>query len=153
MTSTYQANLLTPDTEYNGWTNYETWNAALWIGSDQGLYEIARRAMDWEHLLEIFANWGTETTGDGVRWDDPKINAVEMDEMLEELQPLALCLGGALHVSPNAVGKSERPQRNMLFNLNLYRTTTQRKNRLRAVKCPFFVWLRVAKRLGLLTIV
>ena len=49
MTSTYQANLLTPDTEYNGWTNYETWNAALWIGSDQGLYEIARRAMDWEH--------------------------------------------------------------------------------------------------------
>ena len=85
MTATYQANLLTPDTEYNGWTNYETWNAAHWIGSDEGLYDIARRAMDWEHLLEIFANWGTETTGDGVRWDDPKINAVEMDEMLEEL--------------------------------------------------------------------
>ena len=85
MTATYQANLLTPDTEYNGWTNYETWNAALWIGSEEGLYDIARRAMDWEHLLEIFANWGTETTGDGVRWDDPKINAVEMDEMLEEL--------------------------------------------------------------------
>ncbi len=85
MTATYQADLLNTDTEYNGWTNYETWNAALWIGSDEGLYDIARRAMDWDHLLEIFSNWGTETTGDGVRWDDPKINAVEMDEMLEEL--------------------------------------------------------------------
>ena len=66
MTSTYQANLLTPDTEYNGWTNYQTWNAALWIGSDEGLYDIARRALDWSHLLEIFANYGIDTTGDGV---------------------------------------------------------------------------------------
>ena len=65
--------------------DYETWNAALWIGNDEGLYDIARRAMDWDHLLEIFTSYGSETTGDGVRWDDPKINAVEMDEMLEEL--------------------------------------------------------------------
>ena len=85
MPSTYQANLLTPDTEYNGWTNYETWNAALWIGSDEGLYDIARRALDWSHLLEIFANYGIDHTGDNVRWDDPSINSCEMDEMLEEL--------------------------------------------------------------------
>ena len=50
MTTCYQANLLDQDTEYNGWTNYETWNAALWIGADQGLYEIARTAMDYDHL-------------------------------------------------------------------------------------------------------
>ena len=24
------------DTRYNGWTNYETWNVALWLGNDQG---------------------------------------------------------------------------------------------------------------------
>ena len=83
--TTYQANLLDQDTEYNGWTNYETWNAALWLGNDEGLYDIARRAMDFDHLLEIFRSYGCETTGDGVRWDDPKINAVEMDEMLEEM--------------------------------------------------------------------
>ena len=83
--ATYQANLIDTDTEYNGWTNYETWNAALWIGNDEGLYSIARRAMDWDHLLEIFANYGLELTGDGVRWDDLKINGCEMDEMLEEM--------------------------------------------------------------------
>ncbi len=24
------------DKEYNGWTNYETWNVALWLGNEQG---------------------------------------------------------------------------------------------------------------------
>lgn len=27
---------------YNGWTNYETWNAALWLDNDQNSYEHAR---------------------------------------------------------------------------------------------------------------
>ena len=85
MTTCYQANILDQDTEYNGWTNYETWNAALWIGNDRGLYDIAGTAMDYSHLLEIFANWGTDTTGDGVRWDNPKINAVEMEEVIKEI--------------------------------------------------------------------
>ena len=84
MTTCYHQTDLT-DTEYNGWTNYETWNAALWLGSDEGLYNIARTAMDYDHLLEIFECYGIERTGDGVRWDDPKINKVEMDETIEEL--------------------------------------------------------------------
>lgn len=28
------------DTKYNGWTNYETWNVALWIDNDQGAQEM-----------------------------------------------------------------------------------------------------------------
>lgn len=28
--------------EYNGWKNYETWNVALWLGNDEGLYNQAR---------------------------------------------------------------------------------------------------------------
>ena len=27
------------DTNYNGWTNYETWNAALWIDNDWRMTE------------------------------------------------------------------------------------------------------------------
>jgi hypothetical protein len=27
---------------YNGWTNYETWNVALWMDNDAGSYEQAR---------------------------------------------------------------------------------------------------------------
>lgn len=34
-------------TNYNGWTNYETWNVALWIDNDRGLADevtsMARR--------------------------------------------------------------------------------------------------------------
>ena len=26
------------DKTYNGWTNYETWNVALWLGNDEGAY-------------------------------------------------------------------------------------------------------------------
>ena len=85
MTSTYQANVLSPDVEYNGWTNYETWNVGLWLSGDEGLYDVARRALDYDHLMEMLAGLGSEVTGDGVRWDDPKVNSVEIDEMLEDL--------------------------------------------------------------------
>lgn len=29
---------------YNGWRNYETWNVALWLGNDEGLYRAAVEA-------------------------------------------------------------------------------------------------------------
>ena len=82
--TTYQANVLSPDVEYNGWTNYETWNVGLWLGGDEGFYDLARRALDYDHLIEMLQCIGSEVTGDGVRWDDPKVNAVEIDEMLED---------------------------------------------------------------------
>ncbi|KKK92601.1 hypothetical protein LCGC14_2701300 [marine sediment metagenome] len=28
--------------EYNGWTNYETWSVALWLDNDQGTNEMLR---------------------------------------------------------------------------------------------------------------
>lgn len=29
---------MTSDNRYNGWTNYETWNVALWLDNEQGSY-------------------------------------------------------------------------------------------------------------------
>lgn len=41
--------------DYNGWTNYETWNVALWIDNDEGSqtfwHDEARRVL--EHHEEI----------------------------------------------------------------------------------------------------
>ncbi len=81
------------DTSYNGWTNYETWNASLWMGNDEFLYNTAKACVKfcneddtpYEKFVRCMLNCGGETTGDGVKWDDVNINSVEMNEMMEEL--------------------------------------------------------------------
>ena len=41
---------------YNGWTNYETWNVSLWLGNDEGSYqmvnEMAEEADDAYELAQ-----------------------------------------------------------------------------------------------------
>lgn len=32
----------TEDKTYNGWTNYETWNCALWMDNERGTYDYWR---------------------------------------------------------------------------------------------------------------
>ena len=79
------------DNTYNGWANYETWNAALWIGNDEGLYDEARRIArgsihPYADFVDMMENvYGMSTTGDGVRWDSSLIDVQEMDEMMEEM--------------------------------------------------------------------
>ena len=75
------------DTTYNGWMNYETWNVALWIGNDEGLYNEARRLRHrgYTDLVELILDCGSKETPDGVKWDDVNLNTVELDEMMEEL--------------------------------------------------------------------
>jgi hypothetical protein len=41
---------------YNGWTNYETWNLALWIDNEQGSYNYWR-----ERARESLAGQNSET--------------------------------------------------------------------------------------------
>jgi hypothetical protein len=31
---------------YNGWSNYETWNVALWLSNDEGTYNLTREMAD-----------------------------------------------------------------------------------------------------------
>ena len=74
------------DQTYNGWTNYETWNAALWLQNDEGLYHLAQ---EWaEHGYKSLSHMLMEfspATPDNVKWDDDSLNTVELNEMLSEL--------------------------------------------------------------------
>ena len=77
-----------PESEsYNGWTNYETWNVALWLQNDAAMYRLARIKghSGYDHLIPALeVNFG-QMTPDGVRWMDGRIDTDELDEMLEEM--------------------------------------------------------------------
>ena len=106
---------MSKDNSYNGWTNYETWNIALWIGNEEFLYRRAVACNDYS----TFQNWmdmgkrhykGIQKPGhycscchdnperlayldknwpctpDGVSYYDPKLNISELDEMIKELE-------------------------------------------------------------------
>ena len=66
----------------NGWANYETWNASLWIQNTEGLYALGQLCDSYQQFVDAVR---CDFTFDGVRWDDPNINHAEMDDMLTEL--------------------------------------------------------------------
>ena len=41
-----------PKREYNGWSDWTTWNCALWINNEQGLYECAKECRDYPEFLQ-----------------------------------------------------------------------------------------------------
>ena len=53
---------------YNGWTNYETWNVALWIDSDEGSYRervrMARHARSVGDFANALKSWVDDMTPD-----------------------------------------------------------------------------------------
>ena len=54
---------------YQGWTNYETWNVALWLDNDQWSHEWARDLAQgiWEHADDTkHPHW---TTSQHARFD------------------------------------------------------------------------------------
>jgi hypothetical protein len=76
------------NTEYNGWTNYETWNVFLWIGNDEGLYRFAREHESYDEFTDALSELGGDIayqTPDGVAWNDSGINKVEIAEHWNEL--------------------------------------------------------------------
>ena len=65
---------------YNGWTNYETWNVALWMDNDYPSYQFARSCKSFQEYRQ-----GVEPlTGDGVSLYDPKLDIKELDEKIQE---------------------------------------------------------------------
>ena len=84
---------------YNGWRNHATWNVALWIGNDEGLYEIGRESRDYAQFVSTMGEieavradldlWNvnpiTIQTPDGVAWNDSGLDTDALDDMIEEL--------------------------------------------------------------------
>ena len=77
---------------YNGWENWETWNVALWIQNDEGLYNAARSAMRRYGTLfggykNFIRSYGMEETStpDGAEYVSNFLNYQELDEMMLEL--------------------------------------------------------------------
>jgi len=80
--------------EYNGWKNWETWNVALWLQNDEGLYRLARSTEigNYRELARILhSELGMSETPDGVQWNYCGLDFDSLDEMLSELR-------GGIHV-------------------------------------------------------
>ena len=73
-----------PKKEYNGWSDWTTWNCALWINGDEGLYSIAKECKTYsDFLYEMQYICGFHATPDGADWGEADIT--EMEEMFSEL--------------------------------------------------------------------
>jgi len=72
----------TPE-KYNGWSDWTTWNVALWIRNDLTYYGIAKECRDYmDFLFEMHSMIGSFATPDGADWGEANIE--EMNEVIEE---------------------------------------------------------------------
>ncbi len=73
--------------KYNGHKNYNFWNVALWIGNDEGLYNMAkdhiRRCATLDDaaraIVDDLAELGIEKTPDGSPYSFSSVRAAIVD--------------------------------------------------------------------------
>ena len=69
--------------KYNGWTDWTTWNVALWINNDECYYNIAKDCKDYmDFLYEMQYMIGSFATPDGADWGEANIE--ELNEVISE---------------------------------------------------------------------
>ena len=83
------------DTTFNGWTNYETWNVALYIENEYQFYKAACSYVAYQNELglpvefdsfrQYFLDLLGTVTPDGVSYTDPALDHDELNEMLADL--------------------------------------------------------------------
>ena len=76
------------ENKYNGWANYETWNVSLWINSNELMYALANdeTVKNYRDFCLRASSFGVTMTGDGVKFNDRKVNYIEIDDMIKEMK-------------------------------------------------------------------
>jgi hypothetical protein len=79
----------------NGWTNYETWNLALWLQNDPTLYELAQEyaggamsagaPVEWEQFLKFAGITRGTKTPDGVSFRSHEADREELRSLLYDI--------------------------------------------------------------------
>ena len=79
--------LSTASETYNGWANYETWNVALWLSNDEGMYNLAKGYSEhgYKSLSHVLEELYGAVTPDGVYWKHADLDIFALSDMLEEL--------------------------------------------------------------------
>lgn len=77
---------------YNGWKNRQTWNVALWISNDYGLYTAAKEYMQGRKgkkgvYAGFIKSYGLEhdRTPDNIAWLSTRLDHKALNEMMSEL--------------------------------------------------------------------
>lgn len=79
------------DTTYEGWKNYATWNVALWINNEYGIYLGAVAFMkDYKgkHPYRDFikdCGLDTQRTPDKIQWLSKQLDLKALNDMMKEL--------------------------------------------------------------------
>lgn len=79
------------DTTYEGWKNYATWNVALWLNNEYGIYVGAVEFMkDYKggHPYKDFikdCGLDTQRTPDKIKWISQQLDYRSLNRMMKEL--------------------------------------------------------------------